>query len=94
MILLSNSLKFSDLQIAWEVELIWRLRHYPISNAGAAGAEVNTGAPPAKQLGDPLATAVHVASLTRPPPTPLTMTVRDPIVIGAACVGQGLPGSR
>jgi len=47
-------------------------------------------------LGDPAATDVHpvISSPTRPAPWPLMNTVVDPIAIGAACDGHGLPGNK
>jgi hypothetical protein len=52
--------------------------------------------PPAKTFGDPTATLVHPvrASPTLPQPKLLTNTEPLPTVIGAACAGQGLPGSK
>ena len=52
--------------------------------------------PPAKTFGEPAATDVHdvIPSPTRPAPNPFTFTVDEPDVIGAACAGQGAPGSK
>jgi hypothetical protein len=52
--------------------------------------------PPAKTFGEPAATLVHPvrASPTRPQPKLLTNTEPLPTAIGAACAGQGLPGSK
>ena len=46
--------------------------------------------PPAKTLEEPVATNVQPATLSPilPHPLPLTLTVKDPKVIGAACAGQ------
>jgi hypothetical protein len=51
----------------------------------------------AKTFGEPAATLVQpvMASPTLPHPKLFTKTVGDPVVIGAACVGQDLPpGSK
>ena len=52
--------------------------------------------PPANTLGEPAATLVQpvIASPTLPQPLLFINTVVDPVVIGAACVGQGLPGNK
>ena len=51
---------------------------------------------PANTSADPEATAVHpdIPSPTLPMPLKFTNTVELPVVIAAACAGQGLPGRR
>jgi len=52
--------------------------------------------PPANVSDDPAATDVQpvTPSPIRPHPFPLINTVVDPVVIGAACDGQGVPGNK